>query len=131
MSTPTPDQPPLQGAPYPPPPAYPTVNVYGYPPPPRTNGLAVTSMVIGLAAVFSAAVAWVPVIGWFTPLFPLAAVILGHIAVVQINRRGEGGKGMAITGLVLGYVLIAVNLAIIGLIAAVVGTFVGTAVNLS
>jgi hypothetical protein len=33
----------------------------------------------------------------------LAAIPLGHIALVQIRRTGESGRGMAIAGLVLGY----------------------------
>jgi hypothetical protein len=31
-------------------------------------------------------------------------IIFGHIAVSQINRTGEEGKGLAIAGLVIGYV---------------------------
>lgn len=34
----------------------------------------------------------------------LAAVITGHIALSQIKRTGEGGRGLAIAGVVLGYV---------------------------
>jgi ABC-type spermidine/putrescine transport system permease subunit II len=33
----------------------------------------------------------------------LAAVICGHIALGQIKRTGEKGRGLAIAGLVLGY----------------------------
>ncbi|MGO4783378.1 DUF4190 domain-containing protein [Cryobacterium sp. W22_MBD10_FK3] len=33
----------------------------------------------------------------------LAAVICGHIALNQIKRTGEKGRGLAIAGLVLGY----------------------------
>ncbi|MCU1637028.1 MAG: hypothetical protein JWQ68_2267 [Cryobacterium sp.] len=34
---------------------------------------------------------------------PLAAIITGHIALGQIKRTGEQGRGLAIAGLVLGY----------------------------
>ena len=34
----------------------------------------------------------------------LAAIITGHIALNQIKRTGEQGRGLAIAGLVLGYV---------------------------
>ncbi|MEY3587053.1 MAG: hypothetical protein RJB32_349 [Actinomycetota bacterium] len=37
----------------------------------------------------------------------LVAVITGHISLAQIKRTGESGKVMAVTGLVLGYVNIA------------------------
>lgn len=33
----------------------------------------------------------------------LAAVVCGHIALSQIKRTGERGRGLAIAGLVLGY----------------------------
>jgi hypothetical protein len=67
---------------------------YGSPPPgparPRgTNGLAVASLVLGLL--------------WLCWLGSVAAVILGHIALSQIKRTGQAGRGIAIAGLVLGY----------------------------
>ncbi|MDH6237976.1 DUF4190 domain-containing protein [Cryobacterium sp. CG_9.6] len=34
----------------------------------------------------------------------LAAIICGHIALSQIKKTGEKGRGLAIAGLVLGYV---------------------------
>jgi len=46
----------------------------------------------------------------------LAAVICGHIALSQIKKTGEKGRGLAIAGLVLGYAGI-----IFGLIALVFG----------
>ena len=60
-----------------------------------TNGLAVASLVAGFL--------W---IGW---LGSILAVIFGHIALGQINRSGgrEGGSGLAIAGLVLGYMGVA------------------------
>jgi Na+/H+-dicarboxylate symporter len=53
-------------------------------------------------------------VGWVLPLpFGLAAVILGHIGLVEVKKTGQQGRTYAITGLVTGYVSIA-----IGLIAA-------------
>ena len=40
-----------------------------------------------------------------------AGVITGHIALAQIKRSGEKGRGLAITGLVLGYLYIAGSIA--------------------
>ncbi|MFJ6618298.1 DUF4190 domain-containing protein [Kitasatospora sp. NPDC091335] len=54
------------------------------PGPAPTNGFAVGSLVTGLLLV-------APV-----------ALVFGILALVQINRRKEGGSGMAVTGLVLG-----------------------------
>ena len=50
-----------------------------------TNSMAVASLVCGF-------------------LCSLLAVIFGHIALSQISRSGEGGRGLAIAGLVLGYI---------------------------
>ena len=58
---------------------------------PPTNGLAVASLIAGFF--------W---LGW---LGSVLAVIFGHIALGQIKRSGgrETGSGLAISGLVLGY----------------------------
>jgi Domain of unknown function (DUF4190) len=65
-----------------------------------TNSLAVVSMIFGI-------VSWLicPIVA------SLVAVITGHSARSQIQRTGEGGSGMAMAGLVLGYI----NLGIVGL----------------
>ena len=31
-------------------------------------------------------------------------IVFGHIGLCQINRTGEGGRGLAIAGLILGYI---------------------------
>jgi peptidyl-prolyl cis-trans isomerase B (cyclophilin B) len=36
-------------------------------------------------------------------------VIFGHVALSQINKTGEGGRGLAIAGLVIGYVSCALS----------------------
>jgi Domain of unknown function (DUF4190) len=73
-----------------------SIFVYG----PRTNSLAVGALIAGIAT-------WIvcPVIA------AIVAVALGHSARGQIKRSAEGGGGMAIAGLILGYIqLIAVGL---------------------
>ena len=50
----------------------------------------------------------------------LGAVICGHIALVQIDRTGERGRGLAIWALVLGYLGIAVGVILVVLWAVVV-----------
>jgi len=42
----------------------------------------------------------------------LAAIITGHIALSQIKKTGEKGRGLAIAGLVLGY---------LGIVAGIIG----------
>jgi hypothetical protein len=58
---------------------------------PPTNGLALGSMICGIAEIFTLGLAAIP------------AVILGHLARSQIRQTGERGDGMAVAGLVLGY----------------------------
>jgi hypothetical protein len=65
---------------------------YGYPPQ-KTNGMAVASLVLSISALFCG--------------FPaILGIICGHIALGQINRRGGHGRGLAIAGLVIGYVFV-------------------------
>lgn len=64
-----------------------------------TSGLAITSLVCGIAG---ALLFWalIPV------LASIAAVITGHMALGQTSRDpGIGGRGLAITGLILGYAM--------------------------
>jgi hypothetical protein len=64
-------------------------------PRPRANGKAVGAAVCGLLCV--------PTLG-FTGI---PAVILGHAARAEIERTGEGGDGLALTGLVFGWLSVA------------------------
>ncbi|WP_328873248.1 DUF1707 and DUF4190 domain-containing protein [Streptomyces sp. NBC_00287] len=58
---------------------------------PRTNGKAVGSAVCGVLCLASFGLTGIP------------AVVLGHSARAEIRRTGEGGDGLALTGLVLGW----------------------------
>jgi Domain of unknown function (DUF4190) len=73
-----------------------------YPPPqiPGNSGMATASLVLGLVGLF---------FSWFTFGIPsMLAVIFGHIGISQTRPdRGLSGRGMAIAGLVLGYVVVA------------------------
>jgi hypothetical protein len=70
-----------------------------YAPAPRTNGLAIATLILGICG------------------FALLPVILGHVALGQIRRSGEGGSAFAIVGLVLGYLALAVYVIVILVIA--------------
>jgi Domain of unknown function (DUF4190) len=56
----------------------------------KLNTLAVVSI--------ASAISWVGAV---------AGVVTGHVALAQIKRSGEKGRGLAITALVLGYLYIA------------------------
>jgi hypothetical protein len=80
---------------------------YGMPASKPTNGLAIASLVCGCAQF----------IAWIVTGIP--AIILGHIALAQIKRTGQEGRGMAIAGLVLGYLGLVAFIAFIILVIAV------------
>jgi hypothetical protein len=69
----------------------------------RTNTLAVTSLVLGV----------VQFVGWFIVLLPgllaaILAIVLGFVAMKQVSRSGESGRGLAISGVILGFLGIVV-----------------------
>lgn len=65
-----------------------------------TNGLAIATLVLGICG------------------FALIPVIMGHIALKQIRERGDGGAGLAIAGLILGYLALA-GYVIVGIMVVV------------
>ncbi len=38
---------------------------------------------------------------------PIAGIVFGHMALSQIKRNGDTGRGLALTGLIVGYVYVA------------------------
>ncbi len=63
---------------------------------PPTNGLAIAALICGLAEMFTLGLSAIP------------AIILGHLAHGQIKRTGERGDGMAVAGLIFGYLAVGV-----------------------
>ena len=41
-------------------------------------------------------------------IMPLVGIIFGHLALGQIKRNGDGGRGLALAGTIIGYALIGV-----------------------
>jgi hypothetical protein len=64
---------------------------YPYPVRRPTNNLAVAALVCGIVQFF-VGVTFIP------------AIICGHMARRQIRLTGEGGDGIALAGLILGYI---------------------------
>ena len=89
--SPYPSAPPEPGG-YPPPaPGYwPAPQAPGFVPVSSTNGLAIASLVLGIL--------------WLFWLGSLVGLILGLVALKQIKNRNQGGRGIAIAGVVLGIV---------------------------
>jgi hypothetical protein len=66
---------------------------------PGTNGLAIAALVLGILPIFGVGA--------------MMAIVFGVIARGQIARSGQGGKGMAIAGIILGSLWIVVVVVII------------------
>ena len=97
--------------PPPPPPPYAAPQYpYGYAPgrpPATTNGLAVASLVLGILWMF-----WVG---------SILAVIFGYVGKGQIDRSGgtQSGRGLAVAGIVLGWV--GVGVLVLTIVLAIIG----------
>ena len=90
---------------------FPTPGGYGYPVPGPTNGFAIASLVLGIL--------WVWWVG------SILALIFGYVARKQIRERNESGDGLAVAGIVLGWV----GVGVLGLflILMVIGLATGAA----
>jgi hypothetical protein len=83
-------------------PRYREVGPYGQPGPyvtrsrvgRKTNSLAIASLCCGIGQILVGILAGIP------------AIVLGFVAISQIRQTGENGRGMAIAGIVLGFVSI-------------------------
>lgn len=79
----------------------PAPGYYPVPSTPPTNTMAILSLVFAFV---------------FWPL----AILFGHMARKQIARTGESGDGLAVAGLVLGYLFLAITvIAIVAMVALV------------
>ncbi len=80
----------------PPSPVYPAQPYgQGYPAAPSTNGMAIGALVASVAGTAICGIG------------SIVGIILGHIALNQIKRTGEQGRGMAIAGIIVGYAVVA------------------------
>jgi Domain of unknown function (DUF4190) len=67
---------------------------YAQPVPVRqTNGLAIAAMVVALAGILMCGIP------------SIVGAIMGHVARRQIRERGEDGDGMALTGVIVGWIV--------------------------
>ncbi|WP_179470679.1 peptidylprolyl isomerase [Mycolicibacterium vinylchloridicum] len=82
-----PPPPPNYGAPY-------GTGPYPYPAPPPTNGMAIASLICAFL---------------FAPL----GIVFGHISLSQIKKSGEEGRGLAIAGLVISYLVTVLSIVVV------------------
>jgi len=72
----------------------------------RTNSLAIASLCCGIGQIIAGAIAGI------------VAIVLGMVALRQINQTGENGRGMAVAGIVLGIVGIVLTVLLVIVILA-------------
>jgi len=69
----------------------------------KTNGFAITSLVLSILGLICCSVAVVNI----------GAIIFGHLALSQIAKNpSQGGKGLATAGLIIGYIGLALGIAV-------------------
>jgi Domain of unknown function (DUF4190) len=95
------------------PPAY---GYGGYAPPvvpagPGTNGMAIASMVVSLVGAVGL------ICYGIGGVLGLVGAILGHLARKQIREQSQGGDGMALAGIIVGWASVVLALIIVALIA--------------
>jgi hypothetical protein len=66
--------------------------------PPRTNGKAIAALVLGILSIVTIVSIWLSII------LGILAIIFASLALRDIKRRYEGGRGLAIAGLVCGII---------------------------
>ena len=82
---------------YPPPPHYGAPQgpgQYPYPAPQPTNGMAIASLICAFV---------------FAPL----GIVFGHISLSQSKKTGEEGRGLAIAGLVISYLVTVLSIVVV------------------
>ena len=91
-------------------PAYSHPQQYAPRPAGPNNGLAITSLITGIIPIALWFFAWFPFLTLIMgPLIlgsSITAIITGHMALKQIKAAPQPGKGMALTGLILGYIAV-------------------------
>jgi len=92
---------------------------YAQQPPPATNGMAVAALVVSV--VGAAGLVCYGLGGYLG----LVGAILGHVARRQIRQRGGSGDGMALAGVIVGW--IALGLAVVA--TALLALFVVVMIN--
>ncbi len=70
---------------------------YSYHHPPRTNSYAVASMIVSLVGLL------------VCPLIGAIGIYLGNRARAEVSKTGEQGDGMALAGIIVGWIGVALT----------------------
>jgi Domain of unknown function (DUF4190) len=97
----------------------PPLHAYGYPyqlPPRRnTSGLAIASMIVSILGL-ALMCGWGPLSVFISPV----GAVLGHVARRKLKTSGEQGAGMALAGVIVGWIGFGISLALIAVIVYLV-----------
>jgi hypothetical protein len=77
----------------------------------KTNVLAIVSLIASIAGF---------VIAW--GIGSIVGIICGHISLGQIKKTGEEGRGLAVAGLIVGYIGLALAILSVIILAIVLGS---------
>jgi hypothetical protein len=87
----------------------------GYTPPPtQSSGMAIASMILGILSI---PLLWAYGAG---VLCAIVAVVLGHVARGKARRKEAGGGGMALAGVICGYISLALVLTCVSLLGLII-----------
>lgn len=84
----------------------------------KTNVLAIVALVAGVAGLTV-----IPFVS------SIVAVVTGHMARKEIRRTGEHGDGMALAGLITGYIGIGLGVLVAFLLIAFFGVVIASGMN--
>jgi hypothetical protein len=81
--------------------------------PQKAGGLSIASLICGIASVTC-----------FGILAGIPAIVTGHLAMGKVKRGEAGGRGLALAGLIMGYISIAFTIIffLMGGLALIFGT---------
>lgn len=80
------------------------------------NSMAIASMVVsitGVVLIFCYGIGG---------LLGLVGAILGHVGRRQLRTSGEAGEGMALAGIIIGWIVVGVSIAVVALIVVVIAS---------
>lgn len=84
-------------------PGYGNPNVYGtpngaYPPPPKSNGMAITGLIL---AIVGLVISWIPVVNFVAIPLAITGLILGIVGISKA-KNGIGGTGLGVAATIVG-----------------------------
>lgn len=104
------------------PPGYQASPYYAYQPPPRTNSYAMAALIVSLAGLM------------VCPLVGAIGVYLGNRARKEIAQTGEQGDGLALAGVIVGWIgvgLGALTVLLVGAYLVFVVGFMATSLSMA